>query len=253
MSHDPIILPPGIKEVWPLFSKKKIKRYTVGVYVIFSVFGHVYVGSSCCIQTRIHHHVGRLRRKDSKNDRANPSLKRLYLEHGEDCLFIAILERPAKEDLVAHEDKWLQHYKANGLTVLNSAPTAFSAAGFRHTKETRQAQSERQKGKPGNPLQLAAMREANLRREYKKGYKLSEETRARMSKAFTGRKLRSYIVPTRRRRCRFLSPQGEVVEVFGLAEFCKKNGLNNGAMSRLANGHPKVKSCKGWKRYVEQE
>jgi len=42
----------------------------------------------------------------------------------------------------------------------------------------------------------------------------------------------------------FISPDGEIINVFGLTEFCKKNNLNKGAMSELSSGKRNV--YKGW-------
>ena len=44
----------------------------------------------------------------------------------------------------------------------------------------------------------------------------------------------------------FVNPEGLSVEVFGLTEFCKQNGLNKGAMSEVWSG--KRTMYKGWKK-----
>jgi hypothetical protein len=43
----------------------------------------------------------------------------------------------------------------------------------------------------------------------------------------------------------FLSPKGEVTEIYNLEEFCRNNGLDSGAMNKVAKGTRK--SHKGWK------
>jgi hypothetical protein len=43
---------------------------------------------------------------------------------------------------------------------------------------------------------------------------------------------------------KFLSPSGEIVEVFNLSRFCKENNLNAGGMNDVSTG--RQKSCKGW-------
>ncbi len=45
----------------------------------------------------------------------------------------------------------------------------------------------------------------------------------------------------------FTSPEGVPTSVFGLAGFCKKNGLDQAAMHRVYTG--KSKSHKGWTKY----
>lgn len=47
----------------------------------------------------------------------------------------------------------------------------------------------------------------------------------------------------------FISPEGEVVEVYNLRKFCKENGLSASNMCWLAKG--KHKSCKGWKANIQ--
>lgn len=42
----------------------------------------------------------------------------------------------------------------------------------------------------------------------------------------------------------FISPSGEVVNIYNLNEFCRNNGLNQGSMSSVHLG--KLKQCKGW-------
>jgi group I intron endonuclease len=44
----------------------------------------------------------------------------------------------------------------------------------------------------------------------------------------------------------FVDPNGNEVTITNLEEFCRKHGLNRTAMSRLAKGKSKLKSCKGW-------
>jgi group I intron endonuclease len=49
-----------------------------------------------------------------------------------------------------------------------------------------------------------------------------------------------------KKRFLFVNPEGVLVEVFGLTDFCNKNGLNTGAMSEVWSG--KRLSHKGWKK-----
>jgi len=44
----------------------------------------------------------------------------------------------------------------------------------------------------------------------------------------------------------FLSPEGEVVNVYNLSKFCKENGLDYGNMKNLHYGNGT--SCKGWRK-----
>lgn len=49
-----------------------------------------------------------------------------------------------------------------------------------------------------------------------------------------------------KKQYKFISPNGEIVSVFGLSEFCETMGLNKGAMSDVWNGKRNV--YKGWKK-----
>lgn len=49
--------------------------------------------------------------------------------------------------------------------------------------------------------------------------------------------------------CKFINPQGEVVEVSRMSELCKKYNLSTAKMYRLKNGFQSTH--KGWKRYEE--
>ena len=49
-----------------------------------------------------------------------------------------------------------------------------------------------------------------------------------------------------KKRFLFVNPEGVLIEVFGLTDFCNKNGLNTGAMSEVWSG--KRLSYKGWKK-----
>ena len=47
-----------------------------------------------------------------------------------------------------------------------------------------------------------------------------------------------------KKQYKFKSPNGEIIEIFGLKEFCIENNLHYGNMCQVAKGN--VKSCKGW-------
>jgi group I intron endonuclease len=56
--------------------------------------------------------------------------------------------------------------------------------------------------------------------------------------------------PEKRKYFKFLSPSNEIIEGYGLQEFCKINSLNQSHMSEVFRG--KLKSYKGW-RSVDNE
>lgn len=47
---------------------------------------------------------------------------------------------------------------------------------------------------------------------------------------------------------KFTSPQGEMIEIYNLSEFCRGNGLSSGRMSEVHNG--KRSHHQGWTKYL---
>lgn len=82
------------------------------------------------------------------------------------------------------------------------------------------------------------------------GYKLSEETRLKQSKAKRGKKkppgFGKEIGELTKKCYRFISPKGDVVDVRGLKAFAKEHGLNAGNLSGVWSG--RYKQHKGWRR-----
>jgi predicted GIY-YIG superfamily endonuclease len=76
----------------------------------------------------------------------------------------------------------------------------------------------------------------------KSGYKLSDATRQRQSKAKTQRSIEK----TRAKLYHFVSPYGVEIESLGLKALCDKHDLNIGHLSRVARGD--LMQHKGWKR-----
>jgi group I intron endonuclease len=81
----------------------------------------------------------------------------------------------------------------------------------------------------------------------KQGYKLSSETRRKQSAAKLGKKRPGFgekVAKLIRKRYRVRSPNGEIIEIKGLKDFCEKHGLNVGCLSNVARG--RAKQHKGW-------
>lgn len=49
----------------------------------------------------------------------------------------------------------------------------------------------------------------------------------------------------------FYDPQGAVVSITNLSQFCKERGLDMNSMNKVHSGWRTFKSHKGWRRYVE--
>lgn len=46
-----------------------------------------------------------------------------------------------------------------------------------------------------------------------------------------------------------VNPEGEVVEIYNLKQFCRDNGLHDGHMGDVLKGRPKYNAHKGWRKY----
>jgi hypothetical protein len=155
------------------------------------------------------------------------------------------------------------------MTGLKHAPETLvqmskSQTGRKHSEETLAKMSEAQKNRKYKPYEIERMKTLNI------GRKASPETRAKLSIIHSN--------PTAEQRYKFgsalrgkhpkpesieksalsrsgefiiISPDGIETHVRGLARFCRQNGLDQGTMSRVAQG--KAKSYKGWKcRKIEK-
>lgn len=82
------------------------------------------------------------------------------------------------------------------------------------------------------------------------GYRLSDETRLKQSKARLGKAkppgFGAKIGELTKKTYRFVSPSSEVVEVRGLKAFANEHGLNTGNLSSVWHG--RTRHCKGWTR-----
>uniref|UniRef100_A0AAU7J830 Homing endonuclease n=1 Tax=Xanthomonas phage MK21 TaxID=3148942 RepID=A0AAU7J830_9CAUD len=153
-----------------------------GIYAITSPSGKRYVGSAVNIRKRWWQH--RCMLKHDKHHCA--ALQRAYHKYGGDLMYSVLVLCP-KEELIK-EEQWYMDSSEGG-TLYNAAPRAGSRLGARHTEESRQKIRQRR-----------AMQE--LLEETRKKLSLagvgrvhSGDTRAKMSKAHTGRKLKSSSSP----------------------------------------------------------
>ncbi|SPP13284.1 HNH endonuclease [Pseudomonas phage GP100] len=46
-----------------------------------------------------------------------------------------------------------------------------------------------------------------------------------------------------------VNPEGQLVEVYNLRQFCRDNGLHQSHLYRVIKGHPKYKAHKGWRKH----
>lgn len=72
------------------------------------------------------------------------------------------------------------------------------------------------------------------------GLSMSDKTKAKLSASKTGVQC-----DARKKNYTFISPEGNIVNIFGIAKWCKENNMNAGNMVAVSKG--RLKSYRGWK------
>lgn len=147
-----------------------------GIYEIKNqTNGKRYIGSAVCIARRWAEHCSGLRRGQHDNQH----LQRAFDKYGETAFVFSVLERVVPENLVEHE----QHYLDTLNPEYNVAPRAGSNLGFHHSLATCEKISQALMGHPASDEARRNMSAAN------KGRPVSEETRAKIREANIGKHL----------------------------------------------------------------
>lgn len=143
-----------------------------GIYCIKNnINGKVYIGSSVNIKCRWSAHKSFLR----KNKHHSAALQRAWNKYGADAFDFSIIEVvDDHEKIFERETFYVEQYKsANGKDGYNTLVIGGSAAGFKHTDESRKRMSESQKKIPIEKRLLYCVSFA--------GKKHSDETKKKMS------------------------------------------------------------------------
>lgn len=170
-----------------------------GIYIIRNtVNGKVYVGSAKSLHRRLSEHRRKLERGDHENDR----LQQAFTKYGKAAFDFVVLEHVEERAArLAREQHWIDFYKCAERTIgYNIYPIAGSPAGTKHTEaarakmraaaktkppisdETRARISKARTGIKKTPEQIEKHRQALI------GYRHSDETKAKVSLAGKGRK-----------------------------------------------------------------
>jgi group I intron endonuclease len=173
-----------------------------GIYQIQNTLNNkCYIGSAANLKQRLSHHLRAL----NGNSHCNTHLQRSWNKYGNKCFEFRILLYCAKEDLLFYEQRAIDSYRANAggynLRVVASSNLGIKmsedtilkiamaqrgnsyAKGYRHTEETKAKLSAIHKGRK----KPDRSREHRLRlSQALKGRKYSEETRKRMSTSKIG-------------------------------------------------------------------
>lgn len=123
-----------------------MKKYC-GIYGIENTFnGKVYIGSSVDILSRWRYHLYALRgnRHQRTKQGKTSHLQAAWNKYGEKNFRFYVLEVCSIEDLINHEQAWIDLLKAT--ERYNISPSSSSPLGTKHTQESRKRMSEAKKG-----------------------------------------------------------------------------------------------------------
>lgn len=156
-----------------------MKRIT-GIYrILNTVTGRAYIGSASHYLMRVLQHKKCFR----DGDHHAIALRRAIAKHGAEVMAFKLIEVCAQNDLLRREQVWMDTYRRNGVTLYNSAPTAGSQLGFRHSEESRRKIGDVQRGRKMSPEHGAKISAAL------KGRPKSKEHAIKVGLAQRGKKL----------------------------------------------------------------
>lgn len=162
-------------------------------------------------------------------------------KYGKDNFIIKLLEICNNIDELNEREKYW------ALTLNTFSPNGYNLkAGNGHG-----AMSEETKRKIGasNKGKKASQESKNKMSEAHKGIRRSEQTKAKLSAYWAGKPLSKLAYVNALKACaktyKLISPNGTLIEIYNMAEFCRNNNLSTSKMSLVVNG--KRNKHKGWK------
>lgn len=224
-----------------------------GVYLLRNMATFdMYVGSTNNLSQRKRTHFYDLRH----NRYTNPPMQESYNQYGEDVFDFLILEFvDNKSELINREQWWIDHIKPTfNINLIAGNVIPLSAK----TSKANKKRSEAVKKLWKDPDYYKRCLPSNNWKDgipNRKGAKLSEETKKKLSQASSGKNNSNYGKPKSesfmKKMCKTydgaISPDGEIYSpIIGLNRFCREFGLDNGQMSRLFSR--KINSHQGWTR-----
>lgn len=155
-----------------------------GVYRIQNTInGKVYIGSSVHLRRRLTTHITLLGQGKSTSHR----LQRAWAKYGAQAFDVCILALVPPEDLLGHEQRWLDHHRSwERDTGYNICRKTHNWAGNRHTEQAKAKIGKAHRGKTVSKETRLLIGEANQGNQHWLGRRHTEESRARISENRAG-------------------------------------------------------------------
>lgn len=210
---------------------------TRGIYQIRNILNnYIYIGSTTrSFREREYEHFYFLER----DSHANKHLQSAYNKYGRNNFVFEALEECLPNETASLETYWI--------TLLNPEynilPTSFNSLGFRHSKETKEIISNKNKGRTPSEETRIKMRESH------KGLKRTEESKLKSSESAKKRwaktKKQKYI----KKRIAQIDPiTNEVVAIYkSCAEVERATGIAHGNISAMCRDKIITQSKTGYK------
>lgn len=246
---------------------------TSGIYIITCIpTGKFYVGSAVNLRKRWIRHQSDL----ELNRHNNSHLQNAWNKHTKQGFKFEILEHCNRDDLIAREQFYLDALQPFGKRGFNIGRKAGAASyGLPVSEETRRKISKSNSGKIRTPEMKEKQRAKMTGRTHTPearakvskalmGHEVTEETRRKIGiahknqsdqtrekrrlsviRAMTPERIEAMKIEHAKNTYIVTTPTGVEIEVFGLMEICRDNGLSNGNMYEVAKG--RRLHHKGWK------
>lgn len=161
---------------------------TSGVYAIVNKeHGKRYIGSSCVIERRWNEHKRKLR----LNRHHSPHLQNAWNKYGEGCFDFIVIQECSRENLLKYEQYYLDEEVTPEYNTYPFASIINMTDDAREKRyKLRLGRPHPHKGDKGRIVGRETRDKQSIARKgktHKRGYHLSEETKAKMSIASTGR------------------------------------------------------------------
>lgn len=193
------------------------------------VTDRIYIGSAVNVSSRISHHKLSLKKK--KHD--NGILQEDWIRYGEKSFEFTVVEYVPEGTNREREQFFIDKFQSENASLYNISKSAFSNLGVKRAKSA-----------------IEKMIETKLNWSDARKKEYSEKCRAvwnpERKQAITKAVQASWEVRRGDHTYRFTSPDGEIVEVKNLKEFCDQRGLNDSAMIKVSKGVYGRNSHKGW-------